>query len=74
MTCAHPKNEKSNYKKWDQRHCDGFIKNISINDINKLYVTLEPTENSINEVTFQIAEMLVKSAKASFKNKKVCKP
>ena len=71
VTCDHSKNENSNYKKWDQRHCDDFIKNISINDINKLYLSLEPSENSINEVTFQIAELLVKSAKASFKNKKL---
>lgn len=35
-----------------------------------MYVTLEPSEKSINEVTFQITEILVKSAKASFKDKK----
>ena len=66
--------KKTNYKKWDQKHCDDFIKNIPIEDINKLYVNLEPTENSINEVTFKIAELFEQSAKVSFQtNKKFVK-
>ena len=56
-------------KKWDQKHRDDFVKNISLEDINNLYVNIEPTEISIDEVTFKIAEILIQSAKTSFQNK-----
>ena len=70
-TCNLSQNEQNNYKKWDQKHRDDFIKNISLEDINNLYLNIEPTEISINEVTFKIAEVLIQSAKTSFQNKKV---
>ena len=68
-TCNLSQNEQNNYKKWDQKHRDDFIKNISLEDINNLYVNIEPTEISINEVTFKIAEILIQSAKTSFQKK-----
>lgn len=48
-TCNLSQNEQNNYKKWDQKHRDDFIKNISLEDINNLYVNIEPLKTVLTK-------------------------
>ena len=54
------------YKKWDSRHIEDFLSNISPNSVYDIFYKLQPNKPCINEVVNKIACLFTNVAKTSF--------
>ena len=58
--------QNKTYKKWDSRHVDTFLSNISSDSVDNLVLGLQPNKSCINAVVNEIACVFINAAETSF--------